>query len=458
MYNNNSNSHHNKCYTSQPTLASRCSVLDNIGTFRHFYDSNETNHRHKKDFYILYYRRKNLLLKHKLENCSLSYNPTIQKVCKNLACCSSLSEVTDYQNTEVHVSKTSKKCKSKYCLICSRIESNKNARKFINKVTDPEHEEFFKPRHYYFLTLTVKHNDEVRTDNYLKQFKEYVNKLQRSLIYRNYFIRSTDKNNYGAMSSTEMTISKGQYHIHNHSLICCLPLIRKVSEIELELKLAWKKITGDSDQIRLDLVKNYNPTDSDNPDENDNSALNSACAEIFKYVVKSDSLNNLSSGHTDLMAQWIIDTKGKNFINALGYFRKLGLIRRLKKSDNNEAAPLDDPINSVLLTKTISIDSNANMNFNYSKNARKDVLKYFKITGISSKFADVTDIKDDIGSILKDFTTDTIIDTFIDSELNKIRQINMEFDDWDNKFSNDSNYSHSRASNVADYEILEAPF
>jgi hypothetical protein len=456
--NNNAILNHNSSKYNKSFDSHAGSVLDNIGTFRHFCDKTTSNHHHKKDFYTLYYRRKNLLLKHKLENSKKASEPIIQKVCKNLACCSSLSEVTQFDDSGVHITATSKKCKNRYCLICSRIESNKNTLKFIDKTTDPDHIDFFKARHFYMLTLTVRHNDEVRNDNYLKEFRNYVNKFQRSLIYKNTFIQSTDKMNYGGVQSIEMTISKGQYHIHSHSLLCALPIKRKINEVESDLRAAWSKITGDSDQIKLDLVRNLEIKSNGEINEDEPNNLIKAVSEVFKYVVKCSSLSTLQSDQIEMLADWMIETKGKNFINALGYFRKLGIVRRVKKSETSEAAPIDQNKESINLTKTISINSNANLNFNYSKQARNQVLKYFKITSITDLFADVTDIETEVKDLFKEFKNDEILDTFMISELEKIKKNNHNWDQMQNTDFFSDHFQKEAAQRINNVPLQECPF
>ena len=458
MYNNNSNVIHKINTEKSAKYQVSGSVLDNIGTFRQFCDTSATNFRHKKDFYTLYYRRKNLLLKHKLENTSQKSNDIIQKVCKNLACCSSLSEVKNYEDTEVHISKTSKKCKSRYCLICSRIESNKNTMKFIDKATSEEHAPFFQPRYFYFLTLTVRHNEETRQGNYLKDFRKNILQLTRSKIYKDTFIQSKDKNNYGAIQSIEMTISKDTYHIHSHSLICSLPIKEKINTLQENLRSAWSKITGDSDQIRIDLIK-YNPEDNhDDPEDNGTESLIRSASEVFKYVVKSSSLNALKPDQMEMLADWMIATKGKNFINALGYFRKLGIVRRVKKDETGESAPNENPIKEVLLTKTININSNANLNLNYSKSARQQVLKYFKITAITDLFTDVTEIQDQVKDILKSFKNDEIIDTFMTAEVKEIKHKNKIWDDMQNEDLFSHHFNKRAAQDMNQMYHPDAPF
>lgn len=404
------------------------SVLDNIGTFRHFERKTPTNPSDKKDFYLLYYRRQNLRMVHKLQNCSLADDENLKKVTKQLACCASHSEVREFENTEAHITKTSKKCKSRYCLICSRIQSNKNTMKFFDKATSEEHQDFFNPRRFYFLTLTVKHNSEIRNDNYLKEFRSYITKLTRSKLFRDTFIQSKDKNNFGAIQSIEMTMGADSYHIHSHILICCHPLTKNVSDIQESIRAVWSKITGDSDQVRLDLIKYIPGAIDENEIELTNDKLIGAVSEVFKYVVKSESLSKMKNEQVDKMAQWIIDTKGKNFINALGYFRKLELIRRVKEKSDDENVQASQPIQTAMITKTISIEGNAKVFHPISKQLRKQILTYFKIVAIVDVYHDVTDIEDQTANIFKTNTSREIDDTFIKGEIEQIKKQNKAWE------------------------------
>lgn len=443
-----------KCQSSSAVS----SVLDNIGTFRHFSRNTPTNNQDKKDFYLLYYRRQNLRLIHKLNQSSLNEDKSIKSVVKQLACCSSHSEVREFENSEAHISKTSKKCKSRYCLICSRIQSNKNTMKFFEKATSDEHQDFFNPRRFYFLTLTVKHDKDTRNDNYLKELRTYITKLTRSKLFKTEFIQGKDKMNFGAIQSIEMTMSADTYHIHSHILICCLPLKRNVADIQTDIRLLWNKLTGDSDQVRLDLVK-YNPIQI-NDEEIDTSTdkLISAVSEVFKYVVKSESMSKMKDDQIDKMAQWIIDTKGKNFINALGYFRTLGLIRRVKEDKNDENVKASQPIQMAMITKTISIEGNAKVYHPISKQLRRQILQYFKITAIVDVYHDVTDIEDQTANIFKTNYSREIDDTFIKGEIATIKRQNAE---WEKVQSEDlfGHHFNKNAATNMNREVLEkCPF
>ena len=458
MYDNNSNSANIFSSVNSSFQVPVSSVLDNIGTFRHFSRSTPSNQADKKDFYTLYYRRQNLRMIHKLSCCIHKEDETIKKVSKQLACCASHSEVKVHDGDEAHITKTSKKCKSRYCLICSRIESNKNTMKFFDKATSEEHSEFFSPRRFYFLTLTLKHNADIRNDNYLKELRSYITKLTRSKLFRDVFIQSKDKNNFGAIQSIEMTMSADSYHIHSHILICCLPLQDEVSKIEAKIRAAWSKISGDSDQVRLDLIK-YTPGIVDENDiEVTQDKLISAVSEVFKYVVKSESLSKMRGDQVDKMAQWIIDTKGKNFINALGYFRKLNLIRRVKNEKKEDSNALPMPVTSALLTKTIHIEGNAKVHRPLSKTLRRQILDYFKIVAIIDIHHDVTDIQDQTSDIFKTHFGRELTDTFLASEIQTIKKHNAQWNEMQNQdlFSDFFNKKAAKNMNKEIYD--EAPF
>jgi hypothetical protein len=458
MYDNFNKYKDNFNTDNTPGQAPFSSVLDNIGTFRHFSRSTPTNQADKKDFYTLYYRRQNLRLVQKLQCCKLGSEETIKKVTKQMLCCSSHSEVKEFEGNEAHITKTSKKCKSRYCLICSRIESNKNTMKFFNKATSEEHADFFQDRRFYFLTLTLKHNADIRNDNYLKELRSYISKLTRSKLFRDTFIQSKDKNNFGAIQSIEMTMNADSYHIHSHILICCHPLKNEVSKIETDLKNLWLKITGDSHQVRLDLIK-WNPAVIEETEiEVTNDKLISVVSEVFKYVVKSESLSKMKGDQVDKMAQWIIDTKGKNFINALGYFRKLNLIRREKKEIIEETNKITPPVTSAAITKTIHIEGNAKLHKPLSKQLRRDILNYFKIVAIVDIHHDVTDIQDQTGDIFKTHFGKEIDDTFLINEIAAIKRQNAEWEQYQNEDHFGWFFNKDAAKVMNKEEPTECPF
>lgn len=370
------------------------SVLDNIETFRHFCPQNIDKKSSKRDFYLLYYRRKNLILKSKLENCSYSDNSTISKLCKSLACCSSNSIIDTTIQNETHITETSLKCKSKYCLICSRINSTKSTINFIQKINNPAHITFFKNKYWYFLTFTLKHNEDVRNYNYLPELRKNLNKFYRSKLFRDVFIQSKSKNNYGAINSIELTITKNGLHIHAHALICCNKLEQPINIIQNKIQNNWLKITNDSTQVRLDLIKKIKSEDTIEAFDLEKSTIAQEVIETFKYTVKSESLSKLTSQETDRMAEWIIETRGKNFINTHGYFRKL----HLSDSDKNKEKFIKEKdytnLKQSIVAKTISIDANRKYNHNFSKEQRKIITNDFYLTAITDYSADITDYRD----------------------------------------------------------------
>lgn len=411
------------------------SVLDNIETFRQILSFSNRNISSKKDFYLLYYRRKNLQIKRNLEKSTKAENEIIKKTCKSLACCSSLSQLVENVNVDATIEKTSRKCKNRYCLICSRILSNKKVQQFKSKLNNPDHIDYFKKRHFYFLTVTLKHDAETRNFNYLNEFRENLTKLFRSVLFKNVFIQSKDKNNYGQMNSIEMTISKNLYHIHSHALICCLPLKSNITEIEKMLSKKWKEITKDSTIIRLDLIKNLKFDDNDDLDNNESEDVFNAISETFKYSVKSESLTNMKFNDVELIADWIIETKGKNFINAYGYFRKLKLGDTKHEKDENENEEIEIVERNEYLTRTIDIKTNANLNSNYNKNTRKQMLSYFKIIGVDNQAHMIDNDENDLHFLLNDFREDEILNTFLPEAViankeshNKFRKMKEDMD------------------------------
>jgi hypothetical protein len=229
------------------------------------------------------------------------------------------------------------------------------------------------------------------------------------------------------MNSIEMTISKNQYHIHSHALICCHPLKNHIKNIEKMLSDKWKTITGDSTIIRLDLIRNLKYTEENELDNQESSDVFDKIAETFKYTVKSESLNSMKFEDTELIANWIIDTKGKNFCNAYGYFRRLKLVDEKKNNDENENEIDINPNEKKLLSRTVDVVTNINLDTNYSKNTRKQMLTYFKINGIKNDFVEIDDNEMDLRYLLKSYESDEILNTLLPNAVTNHIKSNEEF-------------------------------
>jgi hypothetical protein len=319
-----------------------CSVLDTIGTLPHFLNDKETKKTHSRDFYTTYYRHRNLDTIKALKKSTHVHCKPIEKTIKALACCSHVAAVSNVEGQQMTIQQTSGRCKNRYCQICARIESNVLVNRFLDQVNDEGNKDFFNGKHFYFLTLTLKHDENTRNDIYLNYLRKYVSKLTNSKDFKNIFQIQDKKNDWAAYQSIEMTISKSQYHIHAHMIIVARPLLRKVKDCEDKIRSKWKSITKDSDIIRLDLVKNKIDSQSADNENDLNEAIRAASSELFKYIIKTPDTNKMIESDIDMLANWIIETKGKNFINALGYFRHNSIIKsRIKKNEENK--PNDKP-------------------------------------------------------------------------------------------------------------------
>jgi hypothetical protein len=166
----------------------------------------------------------------------------------------------------------------------------------------------------------------------------------------------------------------------------------------------------------------------------DNSSIRNAVSEVFKYIIKSPDPKKLNDDEIDLFANWIIETRGKNFINALGYFKKNSIIKSRVK--NNEERKIDDNYlyNELFLSRTVDLKGNAPINAIMSKNVRKDTLEYFKLDRLEGEIIDVSDILEHVDDILKScsYSVETIED--LKEAVKKIHVNNQFNEDVQNKF------------------------
>lgn len=305
------------------------SVLDTKETLEHFSSdflissqSNQGSQEHLKSYLLTRSRYINLRVADALDSHKESFNSEINKQVRRLRFCSSIVVQENQWHGEIKVAKTSKRCKSSHCSICRRARSGKLAARLKAAINDEDNKPLFENRRFYFLTLTVKHDKTVRNYNYFKEFKGYITKLRRRKCWKSNFD--------GAVISIENVISD-QYHIHGHCLLCGL-LKGKVNDIQKEIQSNWMKITKDSYQCRLDLIKSSN--------------IDKAIIEVLKYSTKVSNINDLTGRKLDLYVDWIKKSKGQNFVNVSGVFKGLELTSNKSKYDTPRL-PTDISDNSV---------------------------------------------------------------------------------------------------------------
>ena len=428
-----------------PTHTISNSYLDNIETFRHFSKNPEKYSTNSADFYTLYYRRKNLQLKHKLEQSSLAYNPTIQTAVKSLACCSCASLVDLNSDTGYSIGQTSARCRSRYCLICSKIKSTQLTKNFINSISKAEHKDWFVSRHFYLITYTLKHDLNTRTYNYMSELKTYIDKFLRSKVIKQIFQVVKPSHDYGGFYSTELTIGKNGHHIHCHMLICSKPLKRPIVEVARTLKNKWFELTGDSDQIDIQLVKSLHTADTGDQ-FNPKSSINlSAVSEVFKYAVKPESLTHLNENDIESFANFVIQSKGKNFISSFGYFRKLKLTEKQTPSVKDPSNVVESHPEASFLCPTSHILTSVPIWKSYPRKITKELSKVSKVSGFELPPIDVTEIRDVVLLELKSKIDNTNVDQIILS----ITELAKSQNDWFDQVSSIGNTSNGWFKNSA---------
>lgn len=221
---------------------------------------------------------------------------------------------------------TSSKCRNKYCYTCNRIKSTKLSRRFEKLLEDE-----FSTHDYcfYFMTLTLRHNDKIRKGDYLEELKSYQQKLFRSKMFRELCKPPLGRKKNGIIQSFENVISKRGNHIHSHNLIVCKKIDVDDLVAEERIRKWWFKktmIVVDGAELGSDQV-NFKEVGSDGQD------MKGSILETFKYSTKVGDTNRVNSVEKRNLAKWLVDSKGKNFINASGLFRGFELAACKSKLD-----------------------------------------------------------------------------------------------------------------------------
>lgn len=313
-----------------------------------------------------YLRYRNLTLADKLDNSKLREHEFVNKTVRALRYCSKFTFAKMNESGEIAKSEHSKKCRSRYCAICSRSKATKLNSRFTKMLTRSELGIELQKQNWYFLTLTLKHNNEIRDGNYYKEFKEYLDKLTRSVIYKRAFGVPSKSNLYGEIRAIETTISNNGLHIHSHHLITTNKKAKTEKQIKDIITNKWKKLTGDSFIVDLQRVE----------PEGNNQGIAGAAREVMKYQIKGNNSFYLSNSNTDLFSKFVAETKGSNNITAMGIFRGKQLTANQAFWDLKSDGQPRKEYNSVI------VDSTSKMKFTRD-------LKYFtkikELTGADQK-------------------------------------------------------------------------
>ena len=369
------------------------SDLDNIETFVQFSDVRKGMKDQKSSFLQVNYRIKNLELVRKLKECKFKDHETIKKVSKGLHCCSTISTLEITTKNSASIQQSSKKCRRSCCPRCNQIRSGTYRNRFYKCLVSDENKHLFKKKYFYFLTLTLKHNTHgTRSEVYLVQLKTYVKRLKRSNLWKKHFPYSKSNPSTGIAESYEMTITPNGYHIHAHIMLCTYPIKIKALTLEKQLRNKWKKITTDSTGVRFDMVKVDQNTIDKIKKGQPSSKFNGLIMEVFKYTVKLGDIHKLNSHDTDLFANWLIKTKGKNMIIAGGFFRGLQLFGLKSKWDDKTEKPKIEKSGDFkyMVGRTSQINFNVSTRKHYSKEEREQILSDIYLTAVPTSFLDIT--------------------------------------------------------------------
>jgi len=404
------------------------SVLDTKETLSHFSTEKCGHSSQIRDFTTAHYRYRNLFTAHILENSDHWNEDAILKAIKRLRFCKSTGTIEVNEKNQATIHKSGLTCKSAHCSICNRAKSNKLAMRFVEAYSDVDNKELFQDKHFYFLTLTVKHNEVVRKDIYLKEFNDYCNKLFRSKIWRTSFNVDQKKNQAGWIHCRECTFTKNGYHIHAHIIVCSSKIKSKAKELENELRNKWKKITKDSTGVRLDLLKRLYKFDKQGKRMIDNGQLIRTVKELFKYGTKIGKIHSEDTERINMFAKWIIKTKGQNFVNASGLFRKLGITgatskydKKIERKEKKENCTYHfGPISKIKFLVSPVGD--------IPKNEKKEVLDLACISAIDDHFKEVTDIYDLMQDYHRVGLTDKQYNDLIDGWILHAKKLKSELD------------------------------
>lgn len=347
------------------------SVLDNRATFLQFLQADKNKIPTKKSaFTTVQYRKLNLTFATALENSIHSDHPTVQNTISALRSCSSNSLLKITENgTELQ--QTSKKCRNKYCSICSRIKSVKIAERLVRFLKEKEEEYDREQQRAYFLTLTLKHDKQTRKGVYVSELKDYIYKLFRSTLFKKHFGSDTETILAGQFRNMESTFSADSNHIHSHALILAPKIKVRAKELEQKLQQKWLKLTKDSHQARFDLIRNKEINGLKKSKKLTLNSLFPAIKEVVKYSVKISAKKNELPVIIDNIAEFLIKTKGTNFLTTSGALRGHALTSWKSNYDQEWNPKEHDPEATYCVARTSQIHFNKEHKFYTSRRKNK---------------------------------------------------------------------------------------
>lgn len=334
------------------------SVLDNKATFLQFLPRDKGTGDQRNAWFTSLYRYFNLRLASALESTSLGDEESITNVIRALRWCSSVSLVS-VDRSNANIIGTSKKCRNKFCYLCNRAKSKKLSTRLIKAITEDLAD--YNDHHFYFLTLTLKHDEHTRNYDYLSELKDYQSKLFRSKIWLEIF-----GSDHGIIQAFENSMVKGM-HIHSHNMIFAPRLVIPAKLAQQKIRDKWLKLTKDSMVIRFDLIgKGIEDLDSEK--------MRKSVMELFKYSTKMSFKKRDSIYANERLAEWVLSSKSKNFTNARGLFRGLQLTGHKSRLDEKMEPKVLDVSIKHYFEKTSKIRFNHSTRKEYTAETRRKVL------------------------------------------------------------------------------------
>lgn len=337
-------------------------------------------------------KKLNLILADQLQNLPYSSDKIYTNIISSLRFCIKYSILEKDQSNTYNIFTNSLTCKNKYCFYCNHIKSLKYTNRFMNFMCLPANEILFKNKYFYFITLTLKHDINTRNYVYLKDLTKYQNKLFRSKIWAQNFGSKDKKNTNSFIASSEITFTKNNYNIHTHILVISDKLKVKINEFQNELQATWLKITNDSWNARIDLIKNDKSKDFQN-----------TLKEVFKYNVKLQ-LKNITDKETIYkLGDWIEKSHNQKLIKVHGFLRGFNLFARQSIYDKVVKTKYVDDTNKYFICNTSKLLFDKNVSFMKSLKSQNIDLNSLKLV---PHMSNVIDISTSIDNVIYNLKTD----------------------------------------------------
>jgi len=415
----------------------------------------------RRDFTDVYYRNKNLALVNALKNTSLAENEHILNTTKGLMNCSTMCGV-EVSTNGARIYKTGNRCRRAFCPKCNQLRQRKYRDRLIKAYNNKDTKKLFKGKYLYFITLTLKHNrNGCRSHVYLDDLKKYVRKLRRSQLWQDTFpttpdfnnrrsakknppeclrwnpkLRKQAKENYayfqknrsaqaelapmpklawrlkrkpyklnlsGYAQNYELTITKNGYNIHSHIFMIAPKVKRKANDIQKEFRKLWHDITGDTPRgFRFDFVRMEAGSSNELQMKSGelHGELKKKLNEIFKYTVKVGDIYKLADSKykSELLARWIVETKGKKMITSNGFFKseKLQLFALKSKWDSKEKekAPEKSKHCRYFAGRLSELGFNYQTTIFYDRYERKALFNEVFLSALPDSFKEITGFSD----------------------------------------------------------------